>query len=403
MNRFNILEEELSRPSVFKDESKLSIDYLPSKLLFRDVELRFMARHFLGMLNKTSPKTSNLLIVGGVGIGKTSLAKSFGNMLVESAKKRQLPVKYIHINCRTNNSSYLIFQSIAQELSHHVPARGYSTEEIISVINDLLKLNNYRIFLVLDEFDFIAMKSGTEIIYALTRMNDINKNQDTSSQVSLVLIARSSSFLKRLDESTASSFGHSILRLRKYNQSQLAEIIRQRVELSFKEGAVTDEAIWLAADIASELGDARHALELIWYAGKYADEEQSPFVFPDHVRQAKSSIHPVVRRETIYSLSLHKLMLLLGIVRRFKHSKMAYIKTSEAIEEYRMACEEFNLEARKHTQLWQYLKELAMFDLIQIKPSGKGQRGKTTLISLPDVSTRQLEKELLMLIQTTPK
>ena len=403
MTEYNVLEEELSRPSVFKDESKLSIDFLPSKLLYRELELRFLARHFLGLLNLEKPKSSNLLVVGGVGIGKTSLAKTFGKMLTESSRKRNIPVKYVHINCRTNNTPYLIFQTIARELSQHVPARGYSTEEIVGVIGDLLRLQQVRLFLVLDEFDFVALRGGTEIIYPLTRIHDTNRNENINTPVSLLLIARSPAFLERMDLSTASSLGHSVLRMRKYSQAQLVDIIQQRVNLAFKEGVVDKEAIRLAADIASELGDARHAIELIWYAGKYADEEQSPYVFPDHVRQAKSSIHPVVRRETIYGLGLHKLVLLLGIVRQLKHSKLAYIKTSDAIQEYKMACEEFTLTPRKHTQLWQYLKELAIFDLIQVKPSGKGYRGKTTFISLPDVSTRQLENELLSLIQTTLK
>ena len=59
-----------------------------------------------------------------------------------------------------------------------------------------------------------------------------------------------------------------------------------------------------------------------------------------------------------------------------------------------MACEEYGEERRGHTQVWKYVRELSALGVIQTEPSGAGQRGKTTLISLPEVPASDLEEEL---------
>ena len=403
MTRYNILEEELSRPSVFKDESKFSIDFIPSQLLYREQELKYLARHYSQFFSFENPSAKHLTIIGPIGSGKTSLGKRFGNMLEQASTRRGIRAKYVHVNCRKENTPYLVLLKVAKELTKHIPTRGYSTNEVLGVLVDLISSTNTRLFIVLDEFDYLINRGGNELLYHLTRINEeLRTNTQVKKQiVSLLVISRTPYILKRLDPSTLSSFGNSTLTIKRYSEEQLRGILNQRVKLGFKEGVVSPEAVQLAADIASELGDARYALELIWKAGVYADENSSLFVFPDHIRKAKAMTHPVIERETIINLPRQKKLLLLGIVRTFKHLNTAYITTKDAFTNYAIACEEFHETPRSHTQVWQYLKELAEFDLIAIRISGPGHRGKTTLISLPDVPARELEKELLQIIQTT--
>jgi len=101
-----------------------------------------------------------------------------------------------------------------------------------------------------------------------------------------------------------------------------------------------------------------------------------------------------MRKDTISSLNLHQKLLLLGIARRFKHSDTAYLSMGEAENAYAVVCEEYGEEKRGHTQLWKYVNELSALGIIGAESSGTGQRGKTTLISLPKISAAELEKEL---------
>lgn len=70
----------------------------------------------------------------------------------------------------------------------------------------------------------------------------------------------------------------------------------------------------------------------------------------------------------------------------------------EVEKEYKVVCEEFNEKPRAHTQTWKYLKNLSQVGLVSTKVSGKGQRGKTTLIGL-SLPSEKLETEILRLLE----
>ena len=72
---------------------------------------------------------------------------------------------------------------------------------------------------------------------------------------------------------------------------------------------------------------------------------------------------------------------------------------SDAEDAYALTCEEYDEKQRGHTQLWKYIKTLAMNRLIEAKPSrARGQRGKTTRITLI-VPALDLEQELCKLLK----
>jgi len=119
---------------------------------------------------------------------------------------------------------------------------------------------------------------------------------------------------------------------------------------------------------------------------------------PEYVRKAAVSVYPVVRKDLISSLGLHQKLFLLGVARRFKQTEAAYISMGDAEEAYSIVCEEHGKKQRGHTQLWKYVKELSALGVIGTESSGVGQRGKTTLISLPRVPASDLEQELCRIL-----
>jgi cell division control protein 6 len=126
--------------------------------------------------------------------------------------------------------------------------------------------------------------------------------------------------------------------------------------------------------------------------------DNSREVLPEHVRKASQSVYPVVQKDSISALSLHEKLFLLGLTRSFKLSGAAYLSMGEAENAYAIVCEEFGQEKRGHTQLWKYVQELSALEVVKTEPSSVGQRGKTTLISLPSVSAAELEQELTRLL-----
>jgi cell division control protein 6 len=181
-----------------------------------------------------------------------------------------------------------------------------------------------------------------------------------------------------------------------YSKTQLLDILNARVTSAFQDNVIYPQTLDLVAESAASFGgDARYAIELLWRAGKYADTDNSRIVQPEHVRRASESVYPIVRKDSISQLNLHQKLFLLGVARRFKQSEAAYLSMGEAENAYAIVCEEYGAEKRGHTQLWKYVQELSALDVIKTEHSSAGQRGKTTLISLPHVSATELEQELV--------
>lgn len=393
-DHFNSL---IKKPSVFKNISCLSVNFIPPHLPHREEELRTLAKYFKTIFSESDAPLRKVILTGPTGSGKTTLVKRFGQML-ENVLRRQ-KFLFVYINCRIYKSPYLIISTLVRQLDKAIPPRGYSFEELQSLLIHLLELHSPKIMLVLDEVDYLISRVGSDFLYVLLRISEMT----TSQWLSYIFIARNLNFLHELDESTRSSFRSNHVSLDKYSESRLRDIIRSRTEMAFYEGAITTGAIDLVADIAGKSGDARYAIELIWGAGQCADDECSPIVYPDNVRTAKALIHPEVRREIILTLSFHQQLVLLSIIRKLKHTKNAYASKGDVISSYCLICEEYGEEPRKQTQIWSYIKELSKQDIIHTKLSGEGMRGKTTLVSIPDISVEVIEKFLVKAINNQKK
>src|SRR5207244_6003641 len=135
--------------------------------------------------------------------------------------------------------------------------------------------------------------------------------------------------------------------------------------------------------------DARGSLER---RAACSDEERAEEVAAEHVRGAKSHVHPIDVEERLGLLDVPKKLVLLSIAR--KSRKKAYITMGEAEEAYAVVCEEYGEKPRAHTQFWKYVKELDALGLVDTKLSGKGEVGKTTLISLPEIPAKVLADNL---------
>ena len=141
----DIFENLLKKPSIFKDERKLDINFIPNKLPHRNKELSLLSQLFLTLLTNPNELSRKILITGKTGIGKTVTVKLFGEMLIKAAKKREISIKYIHINCRKERTSYKVLIKILRSINTNFPKRGYSPQDLLEIINDFLNIHNIHI------------------------------------------------------------------------------------------------------------------------------------------------------------------------------------------------------------------------------------------------------------------
>lgn len=384
----------VSFKSVFKDESKLDINYVPQKLPHREREHRLLTEFFSFILRCPERMAQRVIITGDVGTGKTALAQNFGATLTSEANKRGIKFRYLHVNCREYRGSLgqILYQAVAF-FQPNYPARGFSAEEIQASFLKILDEEQVHLILVLDEFDSVIEKEGSDAVYKLTRLQEMR--QGKAQRLSFIFIMRGLGALEQLDESAKSTLQRSIIRLERYGKLELVDILSDRVAMAFELGAVSDDVVLLIAELAfTETGNARFGIELLWRAGKYADAQDAGVVEPECVRLAVANIVPGLRRSELVSLGLHEKLFLLAVARYFKENEEAYVSFSEVERDYAVVCEEFGETPNSHTQLWKYIQYLSALGIVKTEVATADVRGRSTRLFLPTIPAVELEKEL---------
>ena len=379
--------------TVFKDLNKLSFDYVPGKLVFRDAQMRRLFTLFRVILD--SNISQNAFLTGGIGTGKTALSKRFCIDFQGLAHKKSKNLEYALVNCRHRTTEASVLLKILAHFDPRFPDRGFSITEMLEILRKHLEKRKTHLIIVLDEADVLIKKSGSNLIYNFSRFDE--EKITGKSSISLILISQKN-VLDLLDLSALSTFKRTnVIRFGKYTRDELHGIIEQRVALAFFPDTVESDVMDLISDIASEWGDSRYAIELLEKAGMLADEVKFDRVTAEQVRGAKAEIYSTVTESKLADLDLHKKLLLLAIARRLRDR--AYATTGEVEKSYGVVCEEYEEKQYGHTQLWDNIKELNILGLIDAKKSGKGFAGKTTLISIPDIPTNVLEEKIIELIK----
>lgn len=384
--------------SVFVDESVLDLNYVPNTLIHREEELRLLTALFDFIISTPFEMTQRAIIVGDVGTGKTALAQRFGLNLIQEGIKRRLKVHYLHVNCRElKGSLFMVLRRVVKSLRPEFPERGYAATELLEILVQILDEENVQLLLCLDEVDALIEREGSDSLYYLTRIQERHPN--APRRLSLLAITRDREVFKKLDRSTLSSLQRNIIQMPNYTRNQLSDIILDRVEMAFRENTVPLDVVDFISELASlEHGDARYAIDLIWRSGKYADVSYSNEVLPEHVRKAAATLFPVLRETEVEQLSPHEKLVLLSIARFFLHNPVTNATTGEIEFSYKIVCEEQGENPRGHTQFWKYLNRLKNIDAVNIRLKASSE-GRTHLISLTKIPAKDLEREVVRIIE----
>ena len=322
--------------------------------------------------------------------GKTMIAKK---LLLESLPRKAALygnlVKVLHVNCRIDRTLQAIMVKALKSLGQSYPTRGYSFEELLTALVEELRSNRMHLVIAFDEVDSLVLSDPTSL-YTITRLREMSSGHQVLSSI---LISKTTDYLKKVDLSTLSSLQWNEISLDGYPSEQLFDIIESRGE-AFTDGALDDDAIQFAADVAAVYGDARYALDLIWRAGKLADDSESPRILPEHIRSAKASLPPQLRKEELAYLTTHQKLLLMAISALLKKGDSTLVTIGDVEKSYSALCESMNVAAYHHTQVWSDVNELSRKGIIETQLSGKGVRGRTTMIGLSLVSAKELKGEL---------
>lgn len=383
--------------SVFVDEGILEIHHIPDAILHRDSEMKRLGALFDHMVTAPQEMSQKAVIIGNVGSGKTVLAHSYGRALKAKAERRKVDLHYIHINCRERRGSlFMILSQVVTRIKPDFPERGYSANELLDILRQILNEVDTQILLCLDEVDALIDKEGSDALYFLTRFHETTP--DDPRRLNLLCISKDAGAFRKLDRSTLSSLQRNVIRLPDYDRLQLTDILMQRAEQAFRKDAVTLDVIDFISDIASkERGDARYAISLLHGGAMEANNEGSRQLKPEHIRKIAVGLFDITVPDEIRYLSKHEKLSLLSIARFFMSSTASEATTGEIEESYHLVCEEYDEKKRGHTQFWKYLKKLNDLDFVAMEMHSSSQ-GRTQRIRLDKIPAKTLEKNVVDLL-----
>jgi cell division control protein 6 len=390
----DIISQSASGLSVFKDRSKLSPDHVPSKLPYREQKLRELGVSFKGILESPGASSLRGLIVGKTGTGKTVTARVFGREFRELARNREVKLEYVHVNCYRQRTLYMITSEVAGALRLPVPMRGFSSQEVFRAINDYLEKRNMYLIITLDEFDYLINTAPPSEIYFLVRLYD--EIASATKRINYLFIVRDWSTVNLLDKSLRDHVVRNVIEFKPYTASELYGILEDRVKEAFHEGTVPSEVLELVSEIhgydRGGTGNARLAIEVLELAGDIADKRGNQVITREIVKEANARASPesAIMIEGISTLDLHELLTLYSIIRLSESKRGEYLTMGVVEEEYASICKELGEEPRKHTQFYEYVRKMKMMGVLDTKQSGRGMRGRTTLIALNMPYSREL-------------
>ncbi|WXG43126.1 MAG: AAA family ATPase [Promethearchaeati archaeon SRVP18_Atabeyarchaeia-1] len=384
----NAVEEILFGKSVFKNEATLLSEYVPPRLPRRQSEVMRLAQDFRPLLIRDGSFAVNIAIVGDAGIGKSALAKSVMEKIVQAAAKRNVKILYEYFNCYTFRTKSAILRNLLTE-RFHILSRGFSDEELLSMLVKRLVSENAKLIIVLDEAPILG---GGEILSMLHASEVYGFGQ---SRISTVIVSRPSEWRVVLS-APLSGHIHDQINMRSYSKEDLLEILRYRTDIAFVPGAIPEDILDMVAEIASQTRNARHGIEILYQSGKEADSEGKSQLTADMIRQAKESVYPELRYDVFYTLKPQEILVALSIARVLSSKGSTSTTIDEAFSSYRVICEEenfppqFKASFRKNVNL---LLSLGFMGLI-VGPIEKGKRGRHGRITLYDIPASVLEERL---------
>jgi archaeal cell division control protein 6 len=374
----SFFENFIKKESIFTNKSVLLSSYIPESILYREEQIQEVANILAPALRVERP--SNLFIYGKTGTGKTLSVKHILNSMMEIAKKNNLPLKPIYINCklkRVADTEYRLISQLIKEFGKEVPSTGLPTDEVYNVFYKLLDEKKGVVLLVLDEIDQLTKKIGDEILYNLTRINAELKN----SQICLIGISNNLVFSENLDPRVRSSLSEEELIFPPYNAIQIQEILKSRAKHAFKENSIEPGVIEkCSAYSARDHGDIRRAIDLLRVAGEISERTGCSVIKIEHLDDAERKvesdkiINAIINQPKQFQSVLYSILLISPQKRQFY--------TGEIYEVYKNICKQTKFNILTQRRVSDILAELDMLGIINAKIISKGRYGRTREVAL---------------------
>jgi Cdc6-like AAA superfamily ATPase len=331
-------------------------------------------------------------VVGKPGTGKTVSIRYFGRGLEKAAAKRGIKVRFEYYDCFMFRTKSAILRDLLTE-RFKVTSRGFSDEEITTMINRRLSRENIRLVLCLDE----AYLLGQDLL-SIIHASEVAKHGEAF--ISTLIACRVVDWQNTLSFPLSGRLHHRI-DMPSYSEEELYKIMSYRAELAFHKGVVPDEILKMVSNISASTENARHGIEMLYLAGKAADRNSIRPITPELIRRAKQEVYSELRSDVLYGLRDQEILVLASVSRQLKIEKSSSTTIAKVYENYQLICEEFGVKKQALPTFRKTIDALVSLGIIGkvVESIGDGQRGRRARLTLMDIPVEVFDERVSEILQ----
>ncbi|MEF8774043.1 MAG: ORC1-type DNA replication protein [Halobacteriales archaeon] len=282
--------------SVFRNEHVFEIDYVPETFKHRDSQMNSLKYALRPAVRGSRPLNS--LVQGPPGTGKTTAVyKLFDELAAQSG------VRTVRVNCQVDSTRYSVFSRIFEAIfDYEPPSSGVSFKKLFGQVTDRLVEDDEVLVVALDDVNYLFYEGeASDTLYSLLRAHEAQG--DARIGVIVVSSDLSLELIEELDGRVQSVFRPEEIYFPAYGETEIADILRERVERGFHEEVVGAPVLDRVAELTAESGDLRVGIDLLRRAGLNAEMRASRTVSVDDVDDAYDQSKHVHLSHSLQALS----------------------------------------------------------------------------------------------------
>ncbi len=266
--------------SVFRDEHVLELDYLPEAFLHRDEQMETLKYALRPAVRGSRPL--NVMARGPPGTGKTTAVQKLFDELAGVTD-----VEAIRVNCQVDSTRYAVFSRLFEGLfEYEPPTSGISFKKLFGQITDHLVEEDEVLTVALDDVNYLFYEGeASETLYSLLRAHEAH----SGAKIGVIIVSSDLDLdvVEELDGRVQSVFRPEEVYFSAYGEREIADILTERVDRGFREGAVGPRVLdQVAEHTADSGGDLRVGIDLLRRAGLNAEMRGSTEVALEDVESA---------------------------------------------------------------------------------------------------------------------
>jgi len=360
--------------SVFRDEHVFEIDYVPEVFQHRESQLQTLQYALRPAVRGNRPL--NVMVRGPPGTGKTTaVQKLFGEL------GGQHGVRTVRVNCQVDSTRYAVFSRIFEEIfDYEPPSSGISFKKLFGQVAERIADDEEVLVVALDDVNYLFYEDeASDTLYSLLRAHETH----SGAKVGVILVSSDLDLdvIENLDGRVQSVFRPEEAYFPSYDRGEITDILRDRVDVGFREDAVPTTVLDRVAELTDEAGDLRVGIDLLRRAGLHAESRASTTVEVEDVEAVS---------EEAKHIHLSRSLRALSDTERALVETVADCDGEQAGDVYDAFNDRTDLGYTRYTEIVNKLDKLGLIDAEYEQLDGRGRSRTLRLTHDPEAVKDQL-------------